>query len=184
MRVVCVENKVASVSKEILDNYFISYERFDVSIGKEYIVYGMTVYLGTIWYYLADDTYSDYPIWHPSSLFDVVDGRLSRHWRYSDQGGERAVKRPRIAFPEWACDPDFYARLTDWEEKEIAIFKQYKELMDLEFEDLSITEFADQENDWLLCRNCWEAWESTNHEDALVRCPKCATILKNPKFQC
>lgn len=113
MRIKCIENKVAKLPEEIVNNYSISNSTFPVLIGKEYVVYGMTVHLGYVWYYICDESYSYYPTCSPSPLFDVVDGQLSRFWIYSYKEGERTTLSLRWTFPEWADKPDFYDDLTD-----------------------------------------------------------------------
>jgi hypothetical protein len=184
MKIKCIENRVICLPEEIIRNYSTSYSEFSILKGGEYIVYGMTVYLGYIWYYVCDEDYSYYPIWNPSPLFEVVDGRLSRYWTYSYKEGEYAVLRPRWAFLEWTSDPDYYDRLTDGEDREVEIFKNYKELMDLEFPDSSITEVAQiGDDEWLICPSCIDAWQCTNIKDALVKCPKCQKNLNNPRFK-
>jgi hypothetical protein len=184
MRIKCIENKVAKLPEEIVNNFSISDSSFPILKGKEYIVYGMIVHLGYIWYYICDETYSDYPVWHPSPLFEIINGQLSRFWIYSYKEGELSVLRPRWAFPEWANNPDFYDKLTDGEEREVKIFKSYKELMDLEFPDPAVSEVAQVgDNEWLICSICLEAWQSQNDQDGMVICPKCKKIMHNPRYQ-
>jgi hypothetical protein len=105
-----------------------------LSVGKIYTVYGMIVRDHYIWYYLVDDYELPWPIWYFPLLFKVVDQRLSRYWvfGFDAEGGPDRKSITTIAFPEWANDPVFYDRLTDAEDKEVAIFKKYKELMDRE----------------------------------------------------
>jgi hypothetical protein len=184
MKVKCIEKAVSLLPEKIKSNYSISDSEFSIAIGKEYLVYAMTVHYGYVWYYICDESCSYYPIWNPSSFFQVVDGSLSRHWIYSLKEGERATLRPRWAFREWAEDPDYYDKLTDGEEKEVAIFKAYKTLMDMEFPDSSVIRVAqvgDQE--WLICPECMDAWSSSGNRDGMVVCPKCNTIMHNPRYR-
>ena len=183
MKVKCIENKVLLLPDEIKKNYSISYPEFSVLVGKEYVVYGMTLNLGYIWYYLCDEHFDYYPVWKPSSFFEVVDSRLSRYWIYSYQVHPDIETYPVIAFPEWANNLDYYDKLTDGDDPEVAIFKTYKELMDLEFPDSSISKAAQiGDAEWLICPLCWEPWQNSEDIDALVRCPKCQKILNNPRY--
>jgi hypothetical protein len=184
MRIKCVENKVAKLPEEIIKNYSISDSNFPILIGKEYVVYGMTVHLGYVWYYICDEIYSYYPTWSPSPLFEVIDGQLSRFWIYSYKEGMRTVLSPWWTFPEWADNPDFYDNLTDGDEREVKIFKSYKELMDLEFPDFTISEIAQiGDKEWLICPTCIDGWECLNTLDGMVRCPKCKKVMHNPRYQ-
>ncbi|MFA6915651.1 MAG: hypothetical protein WC222_04585 [Parachlamydiales bacterium] len=156
--------------------------KFPIKVNKNYVVYGMIIEDGYMWYYICDETYSYYPVWKPSPLFEVINNQLSRYWVYSCKKEFDYISV--IAFPEWAENPyDYYDRLTDGFDKEIEIFKRYKELMDLEFPDPTVTIKAEiGDESWLLCPLCIDAWESTNKLDALVRCPKCQTIMNNPRY--
>jgi hypothetical protein len=146
----------------------------------------MTVRNGSIWYYIADRVFSYFPRWKPSSFFEVIDVRLSRHWIYSHK---KHIDYPQrhsiITFPEWANNhPDFYDKLTDGDKKEVAIFKTYKELMDLEFPSSSISEVAHLVDDeWLICPTCIDAWQCSNIRNALIKCPKCQKTLNNPRYK-
>ena len=56
--------------------------------------------------------------------------------------------------------------------------------MDLEFLDPSISNFAEiADDDWLMCPKCIDAWKSKGDRDALVKCSKCLTIFKNPRYK-
>lgn len=167
-------------------NYYSSL-KFDLLLDKDYTVYAMTLHHSYIWYYICDETSSTYPIWQPSPLFEVIDPKISRYWIYSYSSKTTYYWSPHPvwAFPEWAQNPDYYYdMLTDGSENELALFEKYKDLMDLEFSDPSITAFAQVgDENWLVCPNCIDAWESSNTFDALVKCPKCNVVMNNPRYQ-
>ena len=156
---------------------------FHISIDTQYIVYSITVHNNSIWYYICDDAFSYYPRWRPAPLFEVVDPRLSRYWIYEFKKCKGfAYVQPIIAFPEWASNhPDFYDKLSDGDEREVALFNHYKELMDLEFSDPAVTEVVEYLDGWCIC-SCFEAWQTKSTLDALVRCPKCKKLWKNPFY--
>jgi hypothetical protein len=106
---------------------------FPLLVGKEYTVYGMTVSMGYVWYYISDEHDLYYPVWHPSPLFEVTDGRLSRLWCYGNLPGKSAqTTYPILAFKEWVEDPLFYDHLTDGQPEAVQTFARYKELLDAE----------------------------------------------------
>lgn len=188
MKIKCIFNKWVDIPKDVfsINNTINKESDFYVDVGSEYIVYGMTVRNDCIWYYICDRVFTYYPRWKPSSFFEVIDPRLSRYWIFSCKKFKNYSKaHPIITFPEWADNhPDFYDKLTDGEQKEVIIFKTYKELMDLEFPDSSISEAAQiGDNVWLICPLCMDAWQFSNEEDALVRCPKCKHVLNNPRYK-
>ena len=104
-------------------------------VGKEYVVYGVTTYLGCVWYYICDENYSYYPIWNPAAVFEVVDGRISAYWSCNHfQRPGNSKGQLLLAFKEWTADIYYYDRLTDGDELAVSIFQHYKALMDAEFE--------------------------------------------------
>ena len=54
---------------------------FPLIVGKEYVVYGMTINLGYLWYYVCDENFTYYPVWKPAVLFQISDGTLPPCWR-------------------------------------------------------------------------------------------------------
>lgn len=188
MKIKCIYNKWIDVPDDIfpLNDLIKSDLDFYVDVGSEYTVYGMTVRNDSIWYYICDRVFTYFPRWKPAPFFEVIDSRLSKYWIYSCKKNENYSQAyPIITFPEWTDNhPDFYDKLTDGEDREVEIFKNYKELMDLEFPDSSITEVAQiGDDEWLICPSCIDAWQCTNIKDALVKCPKCQKILNNPRFK-
>ena len=122
----------------------------------------------------------------PAIFFEVIDSRLSYYWIFSYSKGIHYIRASAIwAFPEWAQDPDFYDKLTDGDEKGLNNYiKIYKKRMDLEFPDSSISEVAQiGDDEWLICQQCFDAWQSSNHVDALVKCPTCQKIYNNPRYK-
>ena len=187
MKVKCIGNSKDLIPVDLLTNYLID-DFFSIEKEKEYIVYAVWNYLGYIWYCICDKNYTFYPFWTPSMLFKITDNRLSRYWIFELRDAyqnENIKKVPLLAFPEWANGENFYEDLVDGysNDSNAIIFKKYKELMDLEFPDSSISEVAQiGDVEWLICPKCIDAWESRNDRDALVKCPKCQIIFNNPRY--
>lgn len=172
MKIKCISTK-----KESIDSIYEFLE-----IEKEYTVYGMMVKDGEVFYYICDRVHLFFPIPRPAHLFEIIDHRLSRYWIFGIIEGFK--KYPSWIFPEWVNEPYFQDSLTNLEEREVAIFKSYKELMDLEFPDSFVSEIAQiADIGWLICPSCLEAWESSNDVYALIKCPKCHKTLKNPIYK-
>jgi hypothetical protein len=134
MKVKCLSNSGADLPMTCRDpqSGFNEDTKFPLKLNKEYQVYGFTLFLGHVWYYLCDEHFTYYPRWNPSPLFEVTDGRMSKYWVFGyDRGGSK--HRMIVAFPEWANDPYYYDKLSDGEKSAVEIFRHYKRLMDLEF---------------------------------------------------
>ena len=184
MKIKCITNKVIDVPKDLLSNYSISYDNFNVIEGKEYLVYACAVYINYIWYCICNESYFFYPNWNPSMLFEVTDARLSHYWIFGLKEDNKR-KTPFLSFPEWVNNPYFYAELIDGDKSDpnAIIFSKYKELMDLEFPDLNIAEIAQiGDEKWLICPFCIDAWQSLS-KDGMVICPKCKHMLHNPRYE-
>ena len=151
-----------------------------LEIGAIYTVYGMIINHGVLCYYICDRARDLFPIARPMHFFEIIDNRLSRFWVFGII--EAFENYPVWMFSEWINEPYFQDNITDYEEREVAIFKSYKESMDLEFSDPSIQETAQIGDDkWLICPMCLDTWQSVNYDGALVRCSNCQAILNNPR---
>ena len=130
MKIRCIANTGANLP----ESYFLPHlgykkeSEFQLSVGKEYIVYALYEWEGKIWYYICDERYTYYPIHNPAPLFEVVDNRISKYWRFKLAPNGLLT----LAFEQWFSDPYFYDNLTDQEEQAVLIFEQIKDLIDAE----------------------------------------------------
>lgn len=182
MKVKCFGNSQEFLSSQGIKEDF-SREDYRLIIGKEYTVYSLSEFYGYVWYCILDDG-PEFPMWNPSMFFEISDPRLSRYWIYSLQKNYQNNVVPFFSFPEWIKNDYFYDSLTDGEDKEVEVFKNYKQLMDLEFPDKTITEVAQiGDEKWLICPICMDAWENSDASMAMVICPKCKKMLHNPRYK-
>jgi hypothetical protein len=140
---------IATTGADIPESYFLPhlcYQKetdFQVTVGQEYVVYALYEWEGKIWYYICDDNSTYYPIHKPAPLFEVLDDRVSKYWRFKLEPNGLLI----IAFEQWFSEPYFYDKLTDQEEREVLIFEKVKELMDAEalspYPSLSIVKIKD-----------------------------------------
>lgn len=155
---------------------------YNLKMGQEYIVYAMAIYDGSVWYAIRE--YEEYctAYFRPSSLFAVIDNRISRYWVFAqDKVNDKVYSR--WAFPEWAEDLFYVSNLVEGSKRENTLLSEYMELMDLEFPDPEISEIAQiGDDEWLICPTCMDAWVSPSGGDALVICPKCQRKMKNPRY--
>ena len=185
MKIKCISNKKTYSQKSISSRGQISKQDLEyefLDIETEYNVYGIIVNQGKIWYYICDRVHNSFPVARPDFMFEIIDNRLSRHWVFGIIEGFENF--PVWIFPEWVNESYFQDNLTDGEEREVRIFKSYRELMDLEFPDSSISEAAQiGDNIWLICPICIDPWQYSGDRDALVKCPKCQKIFNNPRYK-
>lgn len=95
---------------------------FPLTVGSSYTVVAVTIFLGTAWYYVLDDDGLDWPVWKPSSLFEIEDGSLPASWKFGYFRFSLENQFPILSFPEWAGDHRFYERLVDGDPATVEIF--------------------------------------------------------------
>lgn len=159
-------------------------DEYPLTQGKEYTVCAVGDNENIPWYCIYDDNTDYYPMWRPSFLFEVSDNRLSRYWVFSIEEME-GNKKTLLSFPEWSNDHYYYGKLVEGESNDpIAhVFKNYRDLMELEFSDKNVKEIAKIGNEsWLICPQCIDAWECMNFMDGMVKCPKCKKMMHNPRY--
>lgn len=185
MRVRCETNRGVDLPVDYLDiaGGFTRETIFPLRPGAEYIVYALTVRRGGIWYYLIDERGVNYPVWSPAPLFTVTDSRISRYWLFGFRDLGSRNGDAVFAFSEWATNPmDYYDRLSDGDMEAVLIFRKYRGLMDLEFEDEAVQDTASVVGDgWLMCPSCRAAWQSSV-AGSLISCPNCSARLRNPSL--
>lgn len=192
MKVKCIANTNSVLPNKLLELQpsLKKYLSFPLKINKEYLVYTLEIQHGYAWYFICDEERncnSPCPFWnpHPAVLFEITDGRLSQYWRYNNYiDNDPSYNKIIFAIQEWAINPVvFYTKFVDRQKNEVEIFRKYKDLMDREYPNASIKDAALQiERDWLMCPKCDEAWESKSIL-ALVKCPKCFSLLNNPNYK-
>jgi hypothetical protein len=148
---------------------------FHVTLARDYIVYGVSFHHSVMTYLIQDDT--GFPQWTPASLFQVVCGRVSRHWVLADWSDTEYIAA--MTFVDFVRSPEEFDRLSEGDNVSREVFYERKSSADLEFVDYSVTSFAEAlDEKWVQCPLCSDAWE-TQSEDAMTRCPNCRSILRN-----
>jgi hypothetical protein len=104
-------------------------DEYPLEIGKEYAVYALASDACGAWYFVMDEDDLWYPQRYAASLFELIDGRVSRHWHLSpDCAHGSALLAPEC----WAGDAAFYGDLTDGKEPALSAFAQARAAMDAE----------------------------------------------------
>lgn len=136
MKVKCIDNSGQSFPKDV---YALRKENFNITIGKEYIVYGIETFKRLPWYLICEDhfdgEYINYPMYVFFGCFHIIDGRLSQYWQVKDDA-DRYIYNERkmtFGFEEFLLEDSFYENLLNNCEREVYIFKRLKRLMDSEF---------------------------------------------------
>ena len=114
-------------------SYNISSE-FNVDIGQISTVYGILTIKKHLWYLVARDEMEG-PMYYPSHLFEIIDGRISKYW-FAKEGKDQYDNNTPIiqfGFKELVDDEYFYGELLEDNPVNEEVFKLYKTSMDNEF---------------------------------------------------
>ncbi|WP_239985116.1 hypothetical protein [Pseudomonas congelans] len=135
LKVICKINDLKDISDEVVlgvlkDKIFRPDGKIDISLGSEYVVYGIEFWENSPWYYLCVDVDDEYPKPYAADLFFVSNNKLSTHWQLGFCTNYNGSQVASLVFEEWAVDRRFYERLIDGGEIEFGVFKKYKSLMD------------------------------------------------------
>jgi hypothetical protein len=137
MKAKCIDNTAAALAAGIY-SYNKSAE-FQITIGKEYTVYGIITFKRFQWYLVCEDhfdgRYINYPKWLFSRCFEITDGRLSKFWKVAEDQDVYSYNERTIifGFEELISDQYFYSNLLEGEEREVRIFGTIKKAIDSEF---------------------------------------------------
>ncbi len=99
MKVECIKNICKEIPKEIYDGLhgYTMDTGFDIEVGQQSIVYGITTIKKHFWYLVDIDGLS-HPLYLPSALFNIIDGRLSKYWIVAEGQDDEDHNAPIIQF--------------------------------------------------------------------------------------
>jgi hypothetical protein len=135
VKVRCISNRQETLPPDLLEGLpegTVVFFPEDLTVGEDYVVYAMLIREDQTWFYLCANRGANIPFRYPSQVFEVVDGRLSKYWRFSRLQGRSGRWFSLFAIPEWAEDRRLYERLVDGLEPELAVFGRYRLLIEAE----------------------------------------------------
>lgn len=102
---------------------------------RKYTVY--SVLLGEqIKFLLEDDKVFSFPFYIPASELEIVDGTVSKYWKYSGpllSNQYSSSRMPMLAFEELINDLYFYQKLVDGDEDAKRRWRLIRDKLDSEF---------------------------------------------------
>jgi hypothetical protein len=137
MKVVCRINNLNNIANthvlERLKKYLSKPDgEIDLDIGREYKVYGVVFWDNCPWYYIFPEDYDEYPKPFSAEFFDMVDDKLSPHWKLSSFSQGEYESSTSLVFDEWAKDPSFYESLIEGDSEAVYTFTRYRNMIDKE----------------------------------------------------
>jgi len=106
MVVRCIRTCITNASPTIINSDLHEY----LKIGTDYEVYGIRIYEGINYFMIFDDGHL---IEVPSSMFDIIDGKVSPLWVV------KCSEKNEITFwPDLFYNEDFFEKFSEWEYNE------------------------------------------------------------------
>lgn len=156
-------------------------------IGGEYLTRAgaknypvAAVYFGSKTRALVDvEWFPTAPMAVPECDFQLVDGRVSRHWQYGVgvAATDDAIGRPpMLGFKEWVNDLKFFERLVNGDPAARIVWEQRRAQIEVEYLNPQISRRAIWvDSGWLECGNCSHVFEYEGL-DEMVKCEKCLVV--------
>lgn len=120
MKLICKGSRGSDLSAEVLEKSGNTpWSKFNVTIGREYVVHAMALWTYGLGALLVDDT--SRPNWKLMEIFEVVDGRLPRHWEFCLWEGREPVLA-LWGYPSLIRDPSHYDDLINRERPALEVF--------------------------------------------------------------
>jgi|GEM_PF-5852343 len=122
----CIRNNSQSLPEDAV-KHLSKFMRSDknqsyLTVGMDYVVFGITFWDGHPWFYVYEEESDTYPIPRPHHYFDILRGEVDSSWVYVSEpqyGSHRFKLLPK----EWCSDSLFYEKLVDGEPEYLAKMK-------------------------------------------------------------
>ena len=121
MKVKCIKLYLNSVGANPVFNRDM---RDFLEIGTIYLVFGLSIRLGKIYYYIFD---KEHLIEVPKDLFNIMDDRVSKHWHFKEDEKETVTLWPYLFYEE-----SFIENFAEREIKERNLFEDLRKIMEEE----------------------------------------------------
>lgn len=130
MKVKCIANSGHNLSTKALQAGHLKTTDFQLNIGEESSVYGISIWKGII-HYLTFDNHNTLPFWNPADLFVVTEPLLPLEWYFQYYGEQDNNNLSAIwGYKELVEGTNHYTSLIEREDKAIQIFLNRKKEID------------------------------------------------------
>jgi hypothetical protein len=129
MRVLCTANRGSNLTVKHLQGGYTTSSEFDLQIGKEYVVYGISLWKELLVYLILGE--GTYPHWYPSELFRVTRNELPPDWYFVRRSQEEGYDVIAIwGYQELVNSEDHFDDLSNLEQRAIDVFVERKKQVD------------------------------------------------------
>jgi hypothetical protein len=129
MRVLCTTNRGSNLSVRHLKSGYTASSEFDLEIGREYIVYGISLWKGLLAYLIIGE--GMYPHWYTSELFSISRSEVPPGWHFARRSEEEGYDTTAVwGYEELVNSEDHFDDLSNLEKTAIDIFVERKKQID------------------------------------------------------
>jgi hypothetical protein len=127
MRVLSIGNSGANLSEKHYEHGFTRASELDLQAGKEYVVYGISLWKGLMIYLVIGE--GSNPHWYPAELFRLVKNELPPTWYFAFFRNGADVNAI-WGYSELVNSEDHFDALSDLDEDALKIFWSRKKEID------------------------------------------------------
>jgi|SRR5882672_1967034 len=127
MRVVCKASTGDALPINYFERGYTPSSRFDLVKEDEYLVYGISLWLGFILYLIIGN--GQRPHWYPAELFQVSQAELPKCWYFAFLGHEGALNAI-WGYDELVNSPEHYDQLSNLEPEAEEVFHMRRQEID------------------------------------------------------
>lgn len=130
MHIKCIENTGKNLSKTHFSMGYTSVSEFDLELGKDYSVYGISWWSGVVFFLLLGE--GGYPRWCPSELFTITQNTIPADWFFATfLDGQKNGLQAILSYDEMVNSLDeHYDALLEYEPEAIKVFFRRKDEID------------------------------------------------------
>ncbi len=130
MRVLCKANNGRSLSAKYFDrNYASPSSDFDLDPGREYVVYGISLWKGLLLYLIIGE--GMYPHWYPSELFSITRNEMPSGWHFTRRSEDEGYQVTAIwGYAELVNEEEHFDDLSNLEKSAVELFVERQRQID------------------------------------------------------
>lgn len=129
MRVLCAANNGRDLSAKHFASGYTSSSEFDLEVGREYVVYAITLWKGLLSYLVVGEGL--FPHWYPSELFNITRNEVPPGWYFARLSEEEGFEVNAIwGYEELVNTEEHFDDLSNLEKSAIDVFVERKKQID------------------------------------------------------
>jgi hypothetical protein len=131
MRIVCIANVGFNLSAKHFSAGYLQSSEFDLQLGKEYVVYGISIWKGILGFLAVGE--GGYPHWYPAEIFTVSRNEVPSEWYFAFYLEREGAELNAVwGYDELVNSETYFDELSNLGANAISIFQARRRQMDSE----------------------------------------------------